>query len=140
VRDAVEATFRETAGFTSVYGRPPKIVAAASQPAAICHINNVIERRHANGTKIRTYTVYLLIDFASRKPKAQDAQDEFDELMEALEERLRQNKTLGTNGALMAAGEPEFSAEHSFPVTKEKAATYYAGILKFDVDEFLSGI
>ncbi len=139
IRHAVETFFEGTDGFRSVFGSPPKAIPGSRQPAAVCHIHRVLERRTANQTKLRTYTVYLMLDLVSKDGTAQKAQARFDDLMEALEARLRQGKTLGsTNIAL--GGEPTFESEHSFPVTQDKGAVHIAGILRFDVDEFLSGV
>jgi hypothetical protein len=140
VRDAVQATFTGTPGIASVYGRPPKLIDGRQQPAVVCHIAKMRERRSANQTKIRTYTIYLLLDFVSKKLKSEDGQDDFDALLEALETRLRANKTLGTAGSLSAAGEPTFESDMTMPTTQDSGSSYFAAALKFDVDEFIQGV
>jgi len=140
VRNAVVATFSGTAGIKSVYGRPPKQIDGSSQPALVCHIAKVREDRTANQTRRRTYSVYLLLDYISRKPRSEDGQDDFDALLEAVEARLRANKTLGTAGTLAAAGEPTFETDMTMPQTQEGSkSSYFAAAVRFDVIEFLQG-
>ena len=92
------------------------------------------------GIKRVDYSIALQIFHHSLQRNAQDAMDDFDELIDAVKTRLRQGQhTLGeTNPNLIwQAAEPSISVQYGEPLTNEGGATETWCAIRFTVTEMI---
>jgi hypothetical protein len=92
------------------------------------------------GIKRVDYSIALQIFHHSLQRNAQDAMDDFDELIDAVKIRLRQGQhTLGeTNPNLIwQAAEPSISVQYGEPLTNEGGATETWCAIRFTVTEMI---
>ena len=108
-------------GVGTVFASPPKIArssdAFANLPAGTAsgsvvfvEVLHVVETRIAlggptSGTKESTYTLRFHLLFRSRQDTAEAAMDDHDDQVEAILDRFRSDRTLGTNGAILQFGQ-----------------------------------
>lgn len=111
----------QIAGIGTVFASPPKIAkssdAFAGLPAGTAsgsvlfvEVLTARETRIASGgevqgTKKIEYNLRLHLLFRSRKGKAEDAMDDHDDQVETILGRLREDRTLGTNGVILEFGQ-----------------------------------
>lgn len=124
VRAATVAWFAppNVAGLYTVYKAQPKLIPntayRAGAPAGTAsgaimfpHIEEETEHRIAfggatSGHKLIEYKLGLVVRFLSVRTKSEDAQDDYDALIEAVKQRIRQDRTWGTS----ASANPIFEA------------------------------
>ena len=110
-------------GVGRVFAAPPKIArssdAFANLPAGtpsgsviFVEILNAAEKRVAlggatSGTKETRYSLRLHLLFRSRQGASEDAMDDHDDQVETILDRLRSDRTLGSNGAILQFGQDE---------------------------------
>lgn len=135
------ATFLATPAITgvgTVFPSPPKISrssdAFANLPAGTAsgsviyvEVFHVAERRIAlggatQGTKTSVYSLRFHVLVRSRRGAAEDAMDDHDDQIEAILERLRSDRTLGTNGAILQFGQDETGITIATGMPKESGA------------------
>jgi len=124
----------------------------SSRAAAVVFIESEDEQRIAIGgvgnmpvgegfgIKRVDYSIALQIFHHSLQRNAQDAMDDFDELIDAVKTRLRQGQhTLGeTNPNLIwQAAEPSISVQYGEPLTNEGGATETWCAIRFTVTEMI---
>jgi hypothetical protein len=124
----------------------------SSRAAAVVFIESEDEQRIAIGgvgnmpvgegfgIKRVDYSIALQIFHHSLQRNAQDAMDDFDELIDAVKTRLRQGQhTLGeTNPNLIwLAAEPSISVQYGEPLTNEGGATETWCAIRFTVTEMI---
>ena len=146
----------QIAGIGKVFASPPKI--ARSQDAyenmppgtpsgsvLFVEILRVTETRVAlggptSGTKVNQYSLRLHLLFRSRQQDSEAAMDDHDDQVEAILERLRQDRTLGTNGAILQYGQDEegISISTGMPKTGGTGSTHVWTVIDGNVLEMIT--
>lgn len=103
----------------------------------LVHLPFVRARRIAlggptSGIKSKPYSVQLHVFHYAQVPHAEDAQADLDVLLQAIEDRIQGDRTLG--GAVVEAGESEsgITIEADIPVIKPNDATECYAVVTFD--------
>jgi hypothetical protein len=119
---------------------------------AVCwiHIDGERESRRAlggahSGIKQVDYQVGLVIEFRSVKADAEAAQDDFDTMIEALKERIRSDRQLGTVGSpspIFLAGEGEQPGQPDLDVISDlpklsNSEVWIKGVVRVAVTELV---
>lgn len=106
----------------------------------VVHIPNETEVRIAiqgatGGIKRQTYSVELHLYHLAQTPHTEDAQADFDGLLDAITDRIRADRTLG--GIVVQAGEGDagITKAMSEPYVKNERTKSY-GIVRFDANDF----
>lgn len=133
-------------GLNAVFSSVPRIVpgsaftdqlsGSSSGCVAAVHIGDQSEQRIAiggahSGKKLVTYTITVYLRFSSAEPMAEDAEDSFDATIDALVNRLRADRNLGTTGTpnpIFEAGEGEHAV---FEITTDVTRTNKGRLLKW---------
>lgn len=108
-------------GIGTVFASPPKIgrssdayanLPAGTATGSILYVEVLVvrERRLASGgpiagVKETRYSLRLHLLCRSRQAKAEDAMDDHDDQVERILDRLREDRTLGTNGVVLQYGQ-----------------------------------
>jgi hypothetical protein len=156
VRDAVVNWFSppNVAGLNLVTRSKTKLVqgqeffastGAGSGAVAFIYFEGKREHRRSiggpkSGWKRAVYKVGLVVLFRSNKPKMEDASDDHDALMDAIEARLRSDRTLG--GAVFSAGEGAELGQDDIETVSDLPKlvgqeTHIWGVLRFEVAEWI---
>ena len=151
VRAAVYAWFAppNVAGLNTLYTAKPKIITAQDfrrgQPAGtktgtvgVVNVTRSTEQRIAlggafSGWKQVSYVVEIQVYCHSTQQKAEDAQDDFDAMFDALVARLRADRTLGST--VWEAGEDALEGQFGEPAVVSGSATERWAALRFVVIE-----
>lgn len=106
----------------------------------VVHIPNESEVRIAiqgatGGIKRQTYAVELHLFHLAMRPHTEDAQADFDGLIEAITDRIRADRTLG--GIVVQAGEGDAGITKSMSepyINGERTESY--GVIRFEANDF----
>jgi len=152
-RDAVATWIAppNVAGLNTVFTSWPKLIegadftadqppGTASGTVAVVHIVHEDEQRIAfggehGGWKRVTYTITVQLFHRSLEPDAADAQDHLDAVVDALKERIRADRTLGSPDVWQAA-EESFTGDYGVPDLSNDAIETWASI-SFALTEML---
>lgn len=152
LRAAVVNFLEDQTTIAAVYSSFPKVLDPAAYfaqnvptgCAAVVHLTSEHEHRLSlggphSGVKRLDTTVDVHLFSQSKQPKAEDAMDDFDALVESLKERIRADRELGTGtgGAVWQAGE-DMSGRYSEPVTVGQVTQIWA-VISFTATEMLVG-
>lgn len=116
-----------------------------SRAAAVVFIESEGETRIAiggaySGWKQLDYEVALQVFHHSLQRNAEDAMTDFDEVMDAIQDRLRGGgHTLGVTdlSVIWQAAEPDITAEYGEPLTNEGGATETWAAVRFTVTQMI---
>ena len=126
-----------------------------SRAAAVVFIENETENRIAiggvdpmttnygagKGWKRVDYGIALQIFHHSLQREAQDAMDDFDELIDAIKDRLRAGQhTLGDENPneIWQAAEPNIDVQYGEPITNDQGSTETWAAIRFIVTQMIS--
>jgi hypothetical protein len=123
--------------------------AGATFGAILCvHVASMTENRLAIGGFLnRPYAVELYVWYQAMVPPASAAQSAFDDLLDAIVDRLRADPTLGmgvNSGAptlVTQAGEGDrgITINSAVPYTEPATQTYGSAVVSFDVSTYPAG-
>lgn len=109
-----------------------------SSSVAYPYFEGATESRIATGEKRIDYVVALIFQFRSWHTDADDAIDDFDDLVDAIKARVRADKRFGTGGTpIWQAG--EHTLEHASEATQYEVAPQQKllAFVRFDVTEMI---
>ncbi|MDI3341277.1 MAG: hypothetical protein QJR03_12180 [Sphaerobacter sp.] len=135
VRQAFAQSLRSVAALKTVFDAEPKIVQGQDMPAAYVAITRSEEKRIANQQRMITYTVEARVGAAYPTPKSEDAQTQFDAVLDAVVAQIRTDKTLG--GKVLRSGE-RIRVEVAEPAVDQQTTALFA-VVETDVDELING-
>lgn len=95
-----------------------------------------------NGWKRVDYTVQFQVFTHSMQPYAQDAMDDFDAIIDAVKQKLREGGHrlgLEDGDVIWQAAEPSISVMYGEPTTNEGGATEIWAAITFTVTQMISG-
>lgn len=142
-------------GIGKVFPSPPKIARSSdayenlpagtpSGSVLFVEILDVREVRIAlggsvSGAKKTLYTLRFHLLFRSRQDTAQEAMDDHDDQLEAIMDRLRADRTLGTNGAILQFGQDEegISVATGMPKTSGTGSTIVWSVIDGNAFEYI---
>ena len=154
VRSAVTDWFAppNVAGLNAVYTSQPKKIegseffaAAGAGSGAVAYVYIEDEREirthvggPTSGKKRVDYTVAIVVQFRSTKPKGEDAMADYDALLDAVHSRIRADRTFGS-ASLLQVGEGSFGVQmsHDLP-RKDGETTVIWGAVRFQATEVLT--
>jgi hypothetical protein len=94
--------------------------------------------------KFVSYRAALVLRFCSNHVAMEDAQDDFDDVVEAIKQRIRSDKSMGGSvwqiGQGDTHGAPDFEVLADLPMTRKQGgqgATEIWGVIRFQVIEYL---
>jgi hypothetical protein len=143
-------------GVGTVFPSPPKISKSSDAMAGLppgtpsgsviyVEIMNSQETRIAvggptQGSKTVNHTLRLHLLFRSRQARAEDAMDDHDDQIEAILQRLRSNRTLGTAGVILQFGQDSTGISIATGMPKESGtgSTLIWSIIDGHAMEFLT--
>ena len=155
IRAAVAQYFAPpaVAGINTVFRSKPKIIqqqdfsggvaGVVSSAVLEVYIERSREHREAfggpnSGKKRIDHEVGLILHFQSNERRAEDAMDAFDQMHEAILQKLRADHTLA-NGAVWQAGEGSRGIETLSDIPKtDKDLTIVTAIVRCDVTEWIT--
>lgn len=155
VRAAIVAWFQppNVPGLNKLFSAMPKliqgddafsIVGQGSGAVGFPYVQGKREWRYTmgpQGQKLIAYNVGLVVMFRSVKPTAEEAVSDHDDLMDAIEARLRSDNTLGGQvflaGEGAGLGEADLETESDLPRQVNQAIHVWS-VLKFSVAEQLT--
>jgi hypothetical protein len=91
-----------------------------------------------SGKKWVHYSVELQVLLNSREQHSEDAMTVFDEVIDAVKERLRSNRRLDNFPVIFEAGEKSLDGEYGEPRLLEDGSTEIWGSVRFEVSEILT--
>jgi hypothetical protein len=158
VRQAIAAYLQspQIVGVGTVYASPPKISRSSDAykdlpsgvpSGAVIYVEvlQITEKRLADGgptsgTKETRHNIRLHLLFRSRQGKAEDAMDDHDDQLDTLMERLRADRTLGTNGRILQTGQDVggYVAATGLPKESGTGSTHIWTLLQFDAVEVIT--
>jgi hypothetical protein len=118
-----------------------------TRAAGLVYISDETETRIANGGaydgwKRLDYTVQFQVFTHSMQPHAQDAMDDFDAIIDAVKQKLREGGHrlgLEDGDVIWQAAEPTISVIYGEPSTNEGGATETWAAITFTVTQMISG-
>jgi hypothetical protein len=143
-------------GVGKVFASPPKIskssdayenLPSGTPSGSVIYVEvlEFRERRLASGgrtlgTKETRYAIRLHLLFRSRQPKSEDAMDDHDDQLDTLMDRLRADRTLGTNGRIKQSGQDlnGFVVATGLPKTSGTGSTHIWTLVQFDAVETIT--
>ena len=156
VRSSIMEFFQPPAvpGLNKLYSSHPKRITGsdfhAGRPSgeltgavAVVGILSENEERIAlggehSGKKWVHYSVELQVLLNSREQHSEDAMTVFDEVIDAVKERLRSNRRLDNFPVIFEAGEKSLDGEYGEPRLLEDGSTEIWGSVRFEVSEILT--
>lgn len=157
IRHAV-ATYLQTpaiAGIGTVFPSPPKIstagdafegLPAGTPTGSVVYVEilQVQEVREAlggpsAGAKFVNYDVRVHLLARSSQEKAEDAMDDHDAIVDAIIQRLRADRTLGSAGAILQAGEGTegITVQTGMPKAMGSGITHVWSLIDFQAQEWV---
>ncbi len=142
-------------GVGTVFPSPPKIstagdafegLPAGTPTGSVIYVEvlQVSEVREAvggptAGAKLVTYDVRVHLLARSSQAKAEDAMDDHDSIVEAILQRLRADRTLGSAGAILQAGEGTagITTQTGMPKAMGSGITHVWSLIDFQAQEWL---
>jgi hypothetical protein len=156
VRSAVVEFFAPPSvpGLNKIYSSHPKRITGsdfhAGRPSgeltgsvAVVGILSETEERIAtggehSGKKWVHYAVELQVLLNSREQHSETAMADFDQVVDAVKERLRSDRRLNDFPVIFEAGEKQLDGEYGEPRLLEDGSTEIWGAVRFEVSEILT--